>query len=162
MRPSPITYLGVNLCYLSVSVLIVLESTKFAGEGRIVPLVIGIPTVVMIAIALWARLRVVFRDRGFTPQDDEKTSFDEVASWPAGLTVVGWITALFLLVLFFGFEFSIPIYTLFYLVIQGRASWSRSFTVAGCLWLLIYLSFDILLNHSLFPGIFFGGVLPPL
>ena len=162
MRPSPITYLTVNLCYLAVSVFIVLESTKFAGEGRIVPLVIGIPTVVMIAIALWVRLRALFRGESFSPLDDQKTTFDDVASWPAGLTVVGWITGLFLLILFFGFEFSIPIYTFFYLVIQGRASWSRSFIVAACLWLLIYVSFDVLLNNSLFPGIFFGGVLPPL
>ena len=162
MRPSHITYLSVNLCYLAFCVFIVLESTKFAGEGRIVPLVIGVPTVLMIATALWARLRAVFRDEDFSPLDDEKKSFDDVASWPAGFTVAGWITGLFLLILFFGFEFSVPIYTFLYLIIQGRVSWSRSFIVAACLWLLIYVSFGVLLNNSLFPGIFFDGVLPAL
>jgi len=152
----------VNLCYFAVGLLIVIESTKLTGQGRIVPLVIGIPTVLMIAGALWARLRTVFRHGVRSPLEDEEKVFDDIASWPTAIPVIGWISGLFLLILFLGFEISIPIYTFLYLIARGKVSWSRSFLVAGCLWLLIYVSFDLLLNNSLFSGIFFGGLLPLL
>lgn len=162
MKSSDATYFAVNLCYLAVCLFIVVESTKLTGQGRIVPLVIGIPTIVMIAAALWARLRTVLRHGASSPLDVEEKVLDNAASWSAAITVVGWISGLFLLILFLGFEISIPTYTFLYLIAQGKVSWSRSLFVAGCLWLLIYVSFDLILNNSLFSGVFFGGVLPLL
>ena len=162
MKSSHATYFAVNLCYLAFCVFIVVESAKLTGEGRIVPLVIGIPTIGMLAVALWARLRTVPRHGTRSALEDEGKSLGDVASWPAAITVVGWIGGLFLLILFVGFDISIPVYTFLYLIVRGRVSWVRSFLVAGSLWLLIYVSFDLILNNSLFSGIFFGDVLPLL
>lgn len=162
MKSSHATYFAVNLCYLACCVFIVVESTQLTGEGRIVPLVIGIPTIVMIAAALWVRLGTVLRRGTRSPLEDEEKVVDDVAAWPAAVTVIAWIAGLFLFILLVGFDISIPIYTFLYLIVQGRVSWSRSFLVAGSLWLLIYVSFDLILDNTLFSGIFFGGVLPLL
>ena len=162
MKPSNATYFAVNLCYLTFCIFIVVESMKLTGQGRIVPLVIGIPTMGMIGCALWARLRAVPRRGTRSALENEEKSLDDVASWPAAIRVIGWIGGLFLLILFFGFDISIPVYTFLFLMVRGKVSAGRSFLVAASLWLLIYISFDVLLNNSLFSGIFFGDVLPLL
>ncbi len=59
----------------------------------------------------------------------------------------GWSIKLILIEI--GFQISTPLYTFLFLKLNGRVSWGRSLIVAVALWLLIYVSFDVLLLKPL-------------
>ena len=162
MKPSKITFLLVHLLYLAIVLPIFIESLTFVEQGGLVPLVIGIPTLGMLFVALGTRF-LPERVGNVAPagKTSEQVSLD-VASWAKAAPVIGWTTGFFILIFLIGFHRSIPLYSLSFLRLHGNVSWSKSFVTAGALWLLIYVSFDLLLLKPLFEGVFFGAILPLL
>jgi len=162
MNVSKPTFLVVNLLYLVVVVLIIAQAVTFTGQGGLASLVIGVPTLGMLLMTLGSQfLPAVFkRSAGETPASEEVAA--DVAPWSAAFPIIGWIGLLFLLILLIGFQISTPLYTFLFLKLTGKVSWGKSLIVAVALWLLIYVSFDLLLLKPLFEGIFFGAVLPLL
>jgi len=160
MKLSNWTFLVVNLLYLVVVLLIIAQAVTFTGEGGLASLVIGVPILGMILITLGSQfLPVIFKSHvGKTAEEVPA----DVAPWSAAVPVIGWIGLLFLLIFLTGFQISTPLYTYLFLKFYGRVSWARSLIVAVALWLLVYVSFDLLLLKPLFEGIFFGAVLPLL
>lgn len=160
MKLSNRTFLVVNLLYLAVVLVIIAQAVTFTGQGGLASLVIGVPTLGMLLITLGSQLLpVVFKQPAGNTAEEVPA---DVAPWSAAVPIIGWIGLLFLLILVIGFQISTPLYTFFFLKLHGRVSWGKSLMVAIALWLLIYVSFDLLLRKPLFEGIFFGAVLPLL
>jgi hypothetical protein len=160
MKLSNLTFLLVNLLYLVVVLLIIAQAVTFTGEGGLASLVIGVPTLGMLLITLGSQFLPVASKRPAGNTAEEVPA--DVAPWSAAVPIIGWTGLLFLLIFLAGFQISTPLYTFLFLKLHGKVFWVKSLIVAVALWLLIYVSFDLLLLKPLFGGIFFGAVLPLL
>jgi hypothetical protein len=154
------TFLVVHLFYLIVVLLIVAQAITFTEQGGLVSLVIGIPTLAMLLMSVGSQFLPLIFKRPAGKTSDEVTA--DVARWSQAVPIIGWTGLLFLLIFLIGFQFSTPLYTFIFLKFGGKVSWGKSLIVGGVLWLLIYVSFDLLLRKPLFEGILFDAVLPLL
>ncbi len=162
MKPSKITFLLVNLLYLTVVLLILIESFTFAEQGGLVPLVVGIPTLGMLLLTVGGQfLPVLLKKRVSARKNPDEVSLD-VASWFRAAPIIGWMGGLFILIFLVGFLISIPLYSFTFLRLYGNISWKKSAALGIALWLLVYVSFHILLHKSLFEGVLFEATLPLL
>ena len=153
---SSLSFLVVNMLYGCIVASIVVRSLWFEGKGGLVPLVIGVPTAVLILLAVLSRLKA-------TKREPEPASSDgEVASWKGARPVVAWLGVLMLLILFMGFYPSLFLFTFAYMRFSARVSYAISLVMSGGLLLLIYGSFEWVLQRPLFEGLFFGAVMPLL
>ncbi len=147
------SYLIVNLFYLAVALVVVVPSFGFEGQGGLVPLVLGIPT---LAFILFCMLREWLSPRA-APDDTV-----EVAPWAKAAPVVTWLAVFCALVILIGFQPTIPIYIVLFLRSFGRLSWTRCAVAAAAVWTLVYLGVELALQRTLFEGVLFGAILPLL
>ena len=77
------------------------------------------------------------------------------------LHMVLWIVFFFLLIFFFGFLVSIPLYTVGFLKVQGKLSWLRALISGVILEAVVFLLFEVAMEFSLYRGWLFGEVIPP-
>lgn len=147
------TYVIVNLLYLAVVLVVVVPSFGFEGQGGLVPLVLGIPT---LALILFSMGRELLSPRA-APDDSV-----EVAPWTKAAPIVAWLGVFCVLVLLIGFQLTIPIYMLLFLRGFARLSFQRCVIAAVTVWALVYVSLELLLHRTLFEGVLFGAILPLL
>ena len=162
IKPSKITFLLVNLLYLTIVLLVLIESLTFDEQGGLVPLVIGIPTLGMLFLTLGNQFLPPLLNKRVSAKRNPEEALLDVASWSNAIPIIGWTVGLFLLIFLIGFQLNIPLYTFSFLRFHGRVSWKKCVIMAGALWLLVYVSFGLLLHKSLFEGILFDAVLPLL
>ena len=147
------SYVIVNLLYLAVVLVVVIPSFGFDGQGGLVPLVLGIPTLVFILFCLG---REMLSPRA-APDDSV-----EVAPWAKAAPVVAWLGVFCVLVLLIGFLLTIPIYMVLFLRSFARLSWARCAVAAVTVWALVYVSLELVLQRTMFEGVLFGAILPLL
>ena len=147
------SYVIVNLLYLAVVLVVVIPSFGFEGQGGLVPLVLGIPTLAFILFCLG---RELLSPRA-APEDTV-----EVAPWSKAAPVVAWLGVFCVLVLLIGFLLTIPIYMVVFLRSFAKLSWQRCVVAAVTVWALVYVSLELVLHRTLFEGVLFGAILPLL
>lgn len=84
MRPINKTYVFMNFVYLVIVSAIVARSLTFSGEGGIVPIVIGVPTLVLVLISLAAHLFPSLARSGSGGVAPAAAELQDVASWARG------------------------------------------------------------------------------
>ena len=144
----------VNLLYLAVVALVVVLSLGFEGQGGLVPVVLGVPTLALILSSLGREL--------LYPSAAANEAAPDVAPWSRAAPVIAWLGAFCVLVLLIGFQLAIPLYMVPFLRRYGGASWPRCLLAAVSVWVLVFVSLGLLLKRSLFEGVLFGGILPLL
>ena len=154
MKPIDYTCVAVNLLYLAVVALVVTLSIGFEGQGGLVPVVLGAPTLALILFTLGREL--------LYPSAAANEADPDVAPWSGAAPVIAWLGAFCVLVLLIGFQLAIPLYMVLFLRRYGRASWPRCVLAAAAVWALVFVSLDLLLKRSLFEGVLFGAILPLL
>ncbi len=153
MKRVDYTYVIVNLLYLALVVVVVVPSLGFEGQGGLVPLVLGVPTLALILFSLGRELL-----RPSAAPDDAV----DVAPWAAAAPVVAWLGVFCALVILIGFQPTIPIYMFLFLRSFGRVSWQRCAIAALSVWVLVYVCLELVLHRTLFEGVIFGAILPLL
>lgn len=148
------TCVVVNLLYLAVVALVVALSLGFEGQGGLVPVVLGVPTLALILFSLGREL--------LYPNAAADEAAPDVAPWSKAAPVIAWLGAFCALVLLIGFQLAIPLYMVLFLRWYGRASWPRCALAAFSVWVLVFVTLDLLLKRSLFEGVLFGAILPLL
>jgi hypothetical protein len=142
-------------------VLVLYASTGYPPRARYVPQVIGIFSLICLAIqlvldcfpALGNRYREVEEVNVFN-----RNIYGEKAPGVGGtrlqleINTFSWLVALLAGLLLFGFLISIPFYILFYLRLQAHISWLKSAICAVGTWLFVYLIFARLFEIRLYTG----------
>jgi hypothetical protein len=116
----------------------------YAPEARLLPLVIGIPGLVLSAIQLFTELRVKNPEPAVTP--DEHSREGRMFVW-----FIGFVAALVL----FGFLYAGPALVAAYLYFSGRERWYVALAGAVFAWIVLYGVFDWFLGLPLFEGLVF-------
>lgn len=186
MKPLSMSKWGTVLFHLFLLLVVlamVSSSLGLAPRARLLPLMIGLPTAVLLVLSLVRELTpdlvlrfqnrmAIFRSEAA----DNKTAAgfssaveQEVPPLRSFLIGGGWFCLLLVLVLFLGF----PVATLFFvpsfLLMFARYSWWRVLLYTAVLFLVEWYGFEVLLGLKLWhgaapeivPGFVGGDILPP-
>jgi hypothetical protein len=146
----------------------VLVSFGFKKDARLVPLLIGIPTLVLAITALisekYPRLATLFNI-----SLEDITGVTETGAVPSEkdvgkkvLAISVWMVDLFILIFLVGFVIATPVFMFLFFRISVRAGWLKTLVIAIVMGGIIYGGFEILMKGNMFEGILFDAILPPL
>lgn len=143
---------------LVVAVLVGLAFT-YGPTSRLVPLVIGIPTLVALALVtaaqVWPPAARLVEQFNATPISVESDLFDsgETRYRERPIVVaVGWVAGLFVVALLFGFVAVIPVFVYAYLRVEGGHARRRSALIALGTTALVSGLFELLFATPLYAG----------
>jgi len=153
-----------SLGFTLLFALLVIIGMGYNPLARLVPLVVGIPALIMSAIQFLLDLRDAFRGESTMRKTaavkeatkTEKPKKEELSPQEIRrreLMAVGWILALFALIMFFGFHIAIAAFVLLFMRLYGRESWRLSLGVAALCWAFVYIVFIIILGSNLYQGL---------
>ncbi|MDA1036539.1 MAG: tripartite tricarboxylate transporter TctB family protein [Chloroflexi bacterium] len=156
---------------------IVIGSNIYEGRQRLVPLVIGIPTMLLligiIVVELWPRLAQFNKAKGGgedEPVPMATASGINAGSWQRVVTIFSWLIGFYVFTLIFGYYLSVPIFLAAFFNKEGEIALLRSIVIAIGVSVVLFLLFNLLLDIPLWPGvlpkiipsILGGGSIPPL
>jgi hypothetical protein len=113
----------------------------YAPDARFLPLVIGVPGLVLSAVQLVVELRTK-PDKEFTPEDRR-------AEWK----MYAWFVFFVVGIILFGFPYAGPIMVAIYLHFSWREKWYVSLGSAVFAWAVLYGVFEYVLGLPLFEGL---------
>jgi len=172
-----------NLTWISLMLLfvllLILVGFFYQKEVKLVPFVIGFPTLLLLVI-LWIGcfypkvVRWVEIAVGEGPNKSknlirtEKNS--EFTEWQPVLVIMGWIFLFFVFVFFFGFALISPVFITCFLIRKALMRWYVAFTYALIAIMLIYIFMEGLIKADLWcgaipeiiPGLLGGAIIPQL
>ena len=161
---------------LAFTVALVIDMFGLGRGARLVPLIVGVPTLVGLVFQLIFDLFPGSRDMlmsklGRASSSERLIGADDAESGAQTLSpdaaretrperkrelvLAAWVVGFFILSLIFGFVVSVPIALFFFLKVLNRDSWRFSITVTVVTWATIYVLFGVVLGVRFFnvPGI---------
>ena len=163
----------VNVLLLVLAGTIVIASLQYNFRQRIVPLVIGIPTLVMLVAILMSdfspRLnRIIIMASLGNPQ--EGPNEDLTASWARIFVIAGWLVALSIALFVFGFYVIVPLFLFAFFLVEAKTPAVIAVLSSLVISAVLYVSFPYFLGIEIWPGItpkvmhgvFGGGLIPEL
>lgn len=166
------------MLFLAVS--FVIGAFTYMPRMRIVPLVIGVPTVALLVFIILQELkpRLFSMDRsaneGADPEPEAPrrvtSSSIDAGQWQRVVTIYGWIAGFFVATFVLGHYLAIPLFLLAFFVKETGIAPLRALGIAVAVFLVLMLVFEVLLGIPLWPGILprivphyiGGGSIPPL
>jgi len=150
-----------TLLLLAFILIIIIMSLGYDRETRLMPLLIGIPTFLLLALQIlfqfYPNLQNQFEIDIFSPAGAGKEKNRAQEKSGSLLFPVALVFSYFILLLLAGFLVATPLYLLTFFRLQGKLSWLKCIFAAGIAWLLLYLVFSVGMNFILFEGLLFGG-----
>jgi len=148
--------IGFMIILLIVMLLMLFMGFKYDGNAKVLPLLSGIFSAVMMGILVFmafsTRLSTWYQKLEAATilskvvlGAEEKKRELSVAAWFAGCTV---------LIYLFGFVIGIPIFLFLFLKIWAKESWLLSFVLSAAVLGVVFISFIYLLRVPLHEGIF--------
>ncbi|MFH1488263.1 MAG: tripartite tricarboxylate transporter TctB family protein [Pseudomonadota bacterium] len=160
-------------------ILLLLAGFSYPKEVRMLPFVVGFPTLLLLVI-LWlggiypgVRRRIEMagerkKDQKAVP--DKVKKGEEFTDWKPVLIVMAWVFLFFILVFFFGFALVSPVFITCFLIRKASMRWQVSALYSVIATVLIYVFMEGLINADLWsgaipeiiPGYLGGAIIPPL
>ena len=156
---------------------IVIGSHVYEGRQRMVPLVIGIPTMLLLVgitvVELWPGLAQFNKAKGGgedEPVPVATASGINAGRWQRVVTIFAWLIGFFVLILIFGYYLSVPLFLAAFFNREAEVALRKSILIAIGVSVGLFLLFNLLLDIPLWPGILpmvipsilGGGSIPPL
>jgi hypothetical protein len=145
--------LAFNLLVLAMPVYFVWSSFSYAPTARYIPLIIGIPVLVLQA---W----IVLRELLPSPAQAEATP--PAHEGRRAISIILWMGFFFILFSLLGAYPAAFSFVLLSLVISSGTSWRLALAIATGLVVALWILFRLILRYSLYEGALFGGLIPPL
>jgi hypothetical protein len=120
----------------------------YPGDARFLPLVIGIPGLVLCGVQLMIELR------GKDPDEKTYTSADRIAE----LKMFGWFAAFIFGLILFGFPYAGPILVGLYLHFSWGEKWYVSLGAAAFAFAVLHGLFNYVLGLPLFEGLVYSWI----
>jgi hypothetical protein len=166
----------VYAAMLLLSLSFVVGAFVYPGRLRLVPLVIGIPTVLLLVYITLLEIKPeVFTIGRRKPEDGgpppmATASGINAGQWQRVVTIYGWLVGFFVGVLVFGYYIATPVFLVAFFIKESGLKPMRAVLVTVGVSVLFLLMFYVLLDIPLWPGILpriiphiiGGGSLPPL
>jgi hypothetical protein len=157
----------LNLIMLAFALYCVARALGYGPNSRIFPLVIGIPTAVLLALsilAVWkpSILRGADVTLGGSPstEPDMDEAGDEKYTPLHIAAMIGWLLFAAAAIGLVGFRVAVPLFIVLFGRLEGRAGWPAVICVALFTWAFIVGYFEMFMKFAMFRGIWFGDMLP--
>jgi len=149
----------MSLVMLTIFTVMVGMAMTYPPETRLLPLVIGIPGMLLGLIQVGVEIRDARRKAGSAVSDkagEQGTGVEE--SVPSAVIVkrefvlLAYLVALAVSIILFGFWLTIPVFVIVFLRAHERESWRLTLGLSLGAWAVLYLIFDRLLEIILHQG----------
>lgn len=142
-----------NVLLLAIPAYFVWSSFSYAPTARYIPLIIGIPVLLLQA---WVILTELLPAR---PGVEPTAPPDEGRR---ALVMTLWMALFFILFSLLGAYPAVFGFVLLSLVISSGTSWRLAAAIAIGLVLALWVLFRLIMRYPLYEGALFGGLIPPL
>jgi len=136
-----------DIILLAVVTYMVFTAFDFPFRARLMPLLVGVPAVVMMFV-------IVVRGLFFKTEGDSKPLTKEQAGRQK--TMFLWLLILLGLILTLGLEVGLGIYLCFFVRLVAKQKWWLSIALGAGMALTVFLLFDVALNYHIFKGYLLG------
>ena len=152
-----------SILVFAAALVFVALSPGYSAEGRLFPLIVGIPTVILSGYQAFVDLRASGGGGGLDLFGVEKvrrergTEEDEYADVPPDLyrkrliEITAWILGFALLLYAFGIMVGFVLFTLLFFLAVGEKLWLNLALTAGT-WLAVYVLFELILRVPFYEG----------
>ncbi len=149
--------------------IVILTAFRYEPRARLVPLLVGLGTLILVATVLVNELRPIplaqklsfDLTKNYRSQEPAVRS-ERVVAARRLFVFLGWLFGFFLSIFLFGFYISIALFTLAFLKIEGKAGWIKALLTAGIVSLIVFITIEFAMGLSLFKGWLFGEIIPPI
>lgn len=157
------------LLLLGIIVLFIGTALTYDPKARMIPLIIGLASLVLIIPLLINEVRPLafVKKLEIDLLENYASGSESACSQPQGPAGLGklirlfsWIVGFFVVIFFLGFHIGVAAFTFAYLKFEGRSRLSVSIAAAVVTWGTIYLMFEYAMGFRLFRGLFFGEIVP--
>jgi hypothetical protein len=143
-----------NLMLLGVAAYFVWTASGYEPAARRIPIMIG---VLVLALQAWVTLKEYLKPEALPPEERFSPGERRGVAFMAA-----WMALFFLLFALLGTVVAVLIFIFLFLVSGRRLHWWGAAALAGGLSGGIWLLFVRMMRFELYPGLVFGGTLPPL
>ncbi len=137
---------SMSLVMLAIFAAMVAVATTYPEETRLLPLVIGIPGIVLCLVQVMIDAMAAQRARPDTSLSPSPTAIREVV-------LLGWFLGFLLAMLCFGFLVAAPVMIFAFLYFDQREPLRLAAIMSAAGFAVLYLVFETLLELILFPGL---------
>ena len=141
------------LVMLTIFVIMTLLAFDFPSKGKLMPLMVGIPAVLLGLIQLVMEYRAVLANTRSGTVADITPEKEEKAGKKGEYQMILWTTLFFTGILLFGFVAASPALVFAFLYFGSKESIKVSLISAVCTWAVIYFTFVKSFQISLFSGL---------
>ncbi len=128
-------------------------STTFNSQARMMPLIIGVPVLLLALWQLFLELRQATKGRGEKVGEVKPPEESAATGHRHTLTVYGWVIAMFGAIYLVGFVITTFFYPLLYMRIVGHRSWRMSASISLGALAFLYVVMILGLQVELYNGI---------
>lgn len=166
-------------CLLIFVVLLLLAGLAYPKEVRMIPFVVGFPTLLLLlflwvgninpVVGRWVEMAARGRRSG-EKKSGEPSKGSEFTEWGRVLVIMAWVFLFFAFVFLFGFALVSPLFIALFLVRKAGFRKGTALVYAVTATILIYLFMQGVIKAdlwsgaipSIIPGILGGAIVPPL
>lgn len=146
-----------NLMLLIVVAYFVWSATGYEAQARRIPIMIG---VLVLALQAWITFKEFFRPETSPPlEGGEERPADEGRRVAA---MLAWMVGFFALFTLLGTLVATLAFIFLFLAWSKKLQWWGALGIAAGLCGAIWILFVRLMQFELYPGLLFGGTLPPI
>lgn len=154
-----------ELLLLGVAIFFVVEAMGYNERARLVPILVGVPTALLIAFQIAidhvpgferfgpAQLKPGFMERELLARKGKAALPDDEVR-RRELTALGWVLGLGVALTLFGFYIVLPLFLVTFLRFVAGLGWGRAIVSAAVAIGILYSAFVWFLRVDLYPGLF--------
>lgn len=139
-----------SLLLMLILVWFVVTATGYNETARFVPLVVGIPTLLLAVYQVQVDWRKAARASKAATEKPESVPSDRNET-----NAALWVISCFVVIWLIGFEWGLPLYSFAYAKVKGKQPWLLSLVPAVAAFLVMWIFFLQILHVSLFEGVVF-------
>lgn len=155
--PKAVRSIYPPLVLIAAAIVMIIWSQRYNETAGLVPLLVSYSLLILAFFDLVCRFEAPFIGplRDFWGADFQNREMKHDPRPAAEVNQVLWIVGCVAGMMLIGILPTIPIFILFYIVINGRRPWLESVFVTAIVFAFVYVVFEILLDYELYRGVLF-------
>jgi len=152
---------AISLFLFLLACFAVYRALDFNDAARLMPLIIGVPTLVLATVVLVMEITAQWKGKPRSTEgalDGSRLGKDlspkeRRAMARRELSLILWLVGLVVLIWLVGLLWSIPVFLVFFLWLQAKEPWPLIVAISLGTWAVVYLLFVQILSMDLYQGL---------
>lgn len=147
--------LGFAAFLTLATLFLVVTAAGYSSKARLIPLVVGLPTLALAAFQVWGMMKKPAADHACEVDEDEDVvpCADEKLTPRTEARSLAWVVGCFASIWILGFLVGLPLYAFLYAKVRGGEGWLLSLIPAAVSFAVLYGVFVQGLHVPLYEGV---------